>query len=128
MDGKGRCKDNIWIERFWQTIKKEYVYIAPTDAVQELQSGIGKFIKSYNINRPHQDLSGELPAHHGWTGNLFSEYFRDLSTNTITEYCRMPAELKRFDSYYIKPDSIQNWQIEYETQEIAGYSCHESHM
>jgi putative transposase len=25
MDGKGRCKDNIWIERFWRTIKQEYI-------------------------------------------------------------------------------------------------------
>ena len=29
MDGKGRCKDNIWIERFWRTIKNEYVYSTP---------------------------------------------------------------------------------------------------
>ena len=27
MDGRGRCKDNIWIERFWRTVKQEYVYI-----------------------------------------------------------------------------------------------------
>lgn len=31
MDGKGRALDNIWIERFWHTIKQEYVYICPAD-------------------------------------------------------------------------------------------------
>ena len=26
MDGRGRAKDNIWIDRFWRTIKREYIY------------------------------------------------------------------------------------------------------
>lgn len=29
MDGRGRAKDNIWIERFWRTIKMEYIYLNP---------------------------------------------------------------------------------------------------
>ena len=29
MDGRGRAKDNIWIERFWRTIKYDYIYIQP---------------------------------------------------------------------------------------------------
>lgn len=59
MDGRGRCKDNIWIERFWRTIKQEYVYIYPTDSVAELREGIGLFIEFYNEKRPHQSL-GEV--------------------------------------------------------------------
>ena len=59
MDGRGRCKDNIWIERFWRTIKQEYVYIYPTDSVTELRDGIGGFIRFYNEERPHQSL-GEV--------------------------------------------------------------------
>ena len=31
MDGRGRAKDNIWIERFWKTIKYEYIYILPEE-------------------------------------------------------------------------------------------------
>lgn len=62
MDGKGRCKDNIWIERFWRTIKQEYIYINPADSVDELRKGIGKYIKFYNYNRPHQSLDVFLPA------------------------------------------------------------------
>lgn len=27
MDGRARCLDNVWIERFWRTIKREYVYL-----------------------------------------------------------------------------------------------------
>ena len=39
MDGMGRCKDNIWIERFWRTIKQEYIYLHPTDDVPALRQG-----------------------------------------------------------------------------------------
>ncbi len=56
MDGRGRCKDNIWIERFWRTIKQEYVYRYPTDDVLELRTGIGGYICYYNDHRPHQSL------------------------------------------------------------------------
>lgn len=62
MDGKGRCKDNIWIERFWRSIKQEYIYLNPADTVLELRQGIGKWIKFYNYERPHQSITKLPPA------------------------------------------------------------------
>ena len=62
MDGKGRCKDNIWIERFWRTIKQEWVYINPTFTVDEHRRGINSFIKFYNYKRPHQSIEELLPS------------------------------------------------------------------
>ena len=62
MDGRGRCKDNIWIERFWRTIKQEYIYLNPTDNVEELRKGVNDFIKFYNYQRPHQSLEKLLPS------------------------------------------------------------------
>lgn len=62
MDGRGRCKDNIWIERFWRTIKQGYIYLNPTKDVAELRSGIAKFMRYYNYERPHQSLELLLPA------------------------------------------------------------------
>ena len=56
MDGRGRCKDNIWIERFWRTIKQEYVHRYPEATVSRLRAGIGSIIASYNDERPHQSL------------------------------------------------------------------------
>ena len=61
MDGRGRCKDNIWIERFWRTIKTEYAYINPVDTVPELRHGIGQYIEYYNNRRPHQGIGHQLP-------------------------------------------------------------------
>lgn len=64
MDGRGRCKDNIWIERFWRTIKQEYIYLNPTGDVDKLRKGIGDFIQFYNYKRPHQSLELLIPAMH----------------------------------------------------------------
>lgn len=62
MDEKGRCKDNIWIERFWRTIKQEYVYLNPSDTVEELRTGLENYIKYCNYQRPHSSLDVLLPA------------------------------------------------------------------
>lgn len=60
MDGKGRCKDNTWIERFWRTVKQEYVYLNPTDNAIELRDGLGEYIEFYNTERPHQSLADSV--------------------------------------------------------------------
>lgn len=62
MDGRGRCKDNIWIERFWRTIKQDYIYLNPTDDVSELRKGIARYMDFYNLERPHQSLAGVPPV------------------------------------------------------------------
>ena len=62
MDGRGRCKDNIWIERFWRSIKQDYIYLNPTDNVQELREGIDRWIRFYNFERPHQGLDRDIPS------------------------------------------------------------------
>ena len=53
MDGRARCLDNIWIERFWRTIKREYVYLNPEDNATALRRGIAGFIDYYNNRRSH---------------------------------------------------------------------------
>jgi len=62
MDGKGRWVDNVRMERFWRTVKKEQIYINPPDNVEELKQGISKFIKFYNYQRPHQSLEYKTPS------------------------------------------------------------------
>lgn len=61
MDGRNRCKDNIWIERFWRTIKQEYIYLNPANNGDELRKGIGKFMEYYNYRRPHHSLPELIP-------------------------------------------------------------------
>jgi len=56
MDGKGRVIDNIFIERFWRTLKYEEVYTKSYESVWECKKSIGKFIEKYNAQRLHQSL------------------------------------------------------------------------
>ncbi len=57
MDGRGRAKDNNWIERFWETIKYEYIYIQPEESGTDLFLGIKTFIDDYNYHRRHQGIN-----------------------------------------------------------------------
>ncbi|MEN6323207.1 MAG: IS3 family transposase [Proteiniphilum sp.] len=61
MDGKGRALDNVWIERFWHTLKQEYVYICPAGNGNMLRKGLTKFITYYNNRRQHQSLDRKTP-------------------------------------------------------------------
>lgn len=60
MDGKGRCVDNIFIERFWRTLKYQYVYLNPKDDGLELFIGIKTWLERYH-NRKHQGISMQKP-------------------------------------------------------------------
>lgn len=53
MDGKGRATDNAWIERFWKTIKYDYVYLNPCDTGLELFEGVQSQIEYYH-HKKHQ--------------------------------------------------------------------------
>lgn len=61
MDGKGRCLDNIPIERFWRTVKYEEVYLKSYESVQEARESLGKYIFWYNNERRHSGLKYNRP-------------------------------------------------------------------
>lgn len=62
MDGRGRCRDNIFIERLWRSLKYEEVYLRDYRLVPEARAGIGAWIRFYNRERPHQSLGYKTPA------------------------------------------------------------------
>ncbi|MDD3014260.1 MAG: integrase core domain-containing protein, partial [Candidatus Gastranaerophilales bacterium] len=61
MDGKGRATDNIFIERFWRTLKYEDIYLNRYETMPESRIGINKFIYFYNTNRLHSSLEYKTP-------------------------------------------------------------------
>jgi putative transposase len=61
MDGKGRALDNIYIERYWRSLKYEYVYLNPANGGVELYKGIKKYVDFYNNERRHESLGYETP-------------------------------------------------------------------
>ena len=62
MDGKGRCFDNIYIERFWRTVKYEEVYLKSYETVTEARLALMNFIEFYNHKRPQQNLGYKTPS------------------------------------------------------------------
>jgi putative transposase len=62
MTGKGRCADNIYIERFWRSFKREEFYLNEYKSVKELRNAISAYIKFYNQERGHQALGYKTPA------------------------------------------------------------------
>ena len=48
-DGKGRCMDNIFIERLWRSVKCEKIYLEEFETVPELISGLKEYFKFYNF-------------------------------------------------------------------------------
>lgn len=62
MDGRGRCLDNVFVERLWRTVKYENVYLRGYATVPELQEGLGQYFPFYNHERFHQSLDYRTPA------------------------------------------------------------------
>jgi putative transposase len=61
MDGKGAWRDNVFVERFWRTVKYEEVYLHAYDGVGQARQSIGCYIAFYNTRRPHTALDGRTP-------------------------------------------------------------------
>ncbi len=66
MDGKGRCLDNIFVERLWRSVKYEYVFLNSIKDGRELWHGLDNYFHFYNEKRFHQSLDYQTPAQVHW--------------------------------------------------------------
>lgn len=73
MDGKGRALDNIFVERFFRTLKYEDIYINEYVSPRALRKGLQHYIEFYNCERPHQSLGYSRPI----------DYYRHSLVNKI---------------------------------------------
>ena len=62
MDGRGRCFDNIFVERLWRSVKYEEVYLHDYETVGQARTGLGRYFALYNDERLHQSLDYLTPA------------------------------------------------------------------
>lgn len=61
MDGKGRWIDNVFIERFWRSLKYEEVYLRAYDDLRQAKKSIRDYITDYNQARRHTSLNRQTP-------------------------------------------------------------------
>lgn len=61
MDGKGAWRDNVFIERFWKTLKYEEVYLRAYDTVSEARASLARYVEFYNARRPHSSIEERTP-------------------------------------------------------------------
>jgi putative transposase len=61
MDGRGRCQDNIFIERLWWSIKHQYLYLRSFDTGRLLRQGLAEWVRYYNQERGHSSLDDRTP-------------------------------------------------------------------
>ena len=75
MDGKGRCLDNVFVERLWRTVKHDEIYLRSYADMTEATTHLTTFFRFYNDRRPHS-------AHDRSDGQHFTPmevYRRDLA-------------------------------------------------
>src|SRR5271156_843041 len=85
MDGKGRCMDNIFVERLWRSLKYEEVYLNAYATVAEARAGIGCWLEFYNAERQHQSLGYRTPR------QLYQEGLWICGRSALPTGCAFPA-------------------------------------
>ena len=61
MDGKGRCLDNVFVERLWRTVKYEEIYLRGYVSVVDAHAHLERYFEFYNHRRPHSSLEDRTP-------------------------------------------------------------------
>ena len=85
MDGKGRCMDNIFVERLWRSLKYEEVYLNAYATVAEARTGIGTWLSFYNEERQHQSLGYRTPR------QIYQEGLWICGRSALPTGCASPA-------------------------------------
>src|SRR6201987_3943897 len=85
MDGKGRCMDNIFVERLWRSLKYEEIYLHAYATVAEGKAGIGCWLDFYNTERQHQSLGYRTPP------QIYQEGLWTCGRSALPTGCASPA-------------------------------------
>jgi len=94
MDGRGRCMDNIFIERLWRSLKYEAVYLHEMTDGFAAERVIGTWIDFYNTERPHSALDGATPTEAYSTGRPVDMMDKARALPTYPQAKQQRKELK----------------------------------
>ncbi len=83
MDGRGAWRDNVFVERFWRSLKYEEVYLRAYETASEAKHFIGRYVAFYNADRAHSALDGQTQT--TYTSTSRSRRRHNLGGHHITE-------------------------------------------
>ena len=117
MDGKARALDNIYIERFWRTIKYEYLFLNEFLSPNELEKGIYNFMHLYNYYRHHQGINKNYPM------KVYDEkkYQKEIEDNNTFD--------SQFPQYILQDEmnkmlsQMSREQLEKYRHQLSEYKC-----
>jgi len=84
MDGRGRCMENIFIERLWRSLKYEALYLHEISDGFQVQRLFSSWFAFYHRARPHSALEGSTPA---------EAYEKGMLTQRPAQRCTSPTSL-----------------------------------
>jgi putative transposase len=61
MDGRGAWRDNVFVERWWRSVKYEHVYKYAYDSVSDTRAKIAAYLEWYNKGRAHSSIGDQTP-------------------------------------------------------------------
>ncbi len=87
MDSKGRWADNVYVERFWRTLKRECIYFLGIESAAQLHVEVARYINKYNTYRLHSALGYRTPE---------AVYLESLTKqNEFIPFCNWPVDEER---------------------------------
>jgi len=94
MDGKGRALDNVFIERFWRSLKQEKIYLIDLLSVKDAKRAIGDYMQFYNYNRLHQSLNYQTPAsiHFKSELQMMEQNKQELDDGILLQCSHIPSD------------------------------------
>lgn len=75
MGGKGRYRDNIFVERLWRSVKYESVYLKTFCDGHHLRQELRECFLWYNMQRPHQRLKNAAPDEQYFTSPVRAPFY-----------------------------------------------------
>ena len=101
MDGRGRALDNVFIERFWRSLKQEKIYLVELYSVADAKKAIADYMDFYNLKRKHQSLGYKVPfSVYSGIGELRCwEFNNQNSGNYILDFIKIGID--KVDNYIL---------------------------
>ena len=110
MDGKGRWRDNVYIERFWRSIKYECIFLKEYSTLPALENGLQRWIKRYNTWRPHQALENKTPQ----------EFYQEGLCNIAPKILVAPLQVVEASS--LRSENLSNLAVHTQNLELTSRS------